>query len=278
MTGNADEPGHQGIEDVVGELLALPPQQFTEARNAAARQLRAEGRREAADEIKRLPRPSIALWALNRLAHEQPSLIETFLSAADRLRQAHRGGGDIRAATPPARDAEARVVAAAVELARDHEQNVTETVMGGLRETLSAATADAGAAASLRDGRLLREPEAPSIDEILASLPQGSAGARKQEPARREREPPRRAQQPARPNRAAEARALREQIAAAKAEASRLRDDSRAASAAARAAQREWERAQQVAERAQRASDAAEQRLTELREQLGEITSRSANA
>ena len=263
MTGKAPEPGHQGIDDIVDELLAIPPQQFTEARNEAAKQARAEGHREAADEIKRLSRPPIALWALNRLAHEQPSLIESFLSAADRLRQAHRGGGDIRAAMPPARDAEAGVVAAAGKLARAHGMNVTDTVMRALRETLSAAAADAAVATALRDGRLLREPEAPSIDEILASLPQASAAARKKEPPRRDRE--------------AEALALREEIADAKAEASRARDEARAASDRARAAQREWERAQKHAERAQRASDAAEERLTDLRERFGELTSRSAS-
>jgi hypothetical protein len=263
MTGKAPEPGRQGIEDIVDELLAIPPQRFTEARNAAAKQARAGGRREAADEIKRLPRPSIALWALNRLAHEQPSLIESFLSAADRLRQAHRGGGDIRAAMLPARDAEGGVVAAAGKLARAQGMNVTETVMRALRETLSAATANPEVATALRDGRLLREPEAPSLEAILASLPQASAAARKKEPRRRDRE--------------SEALPLRAEIADAKAAASRARDEARTASDSATAAHREWERAQKLAERARRASDAAEERLTDLRERLGEVTSRSSN-
>jgi hypothetical protein len=252
MSAKPPDRGQQGIEEIVDGLLALPPQQFTEARNAAAKQARADGRREVADEIKRLPRPPVSLWALNRLAHEQPELIEAFLSAADELRQAHRGGGDIRAAMPPVRDAEAHVVAAAGELARAHGMNVTETVLRALRETLSAATADGEVATAVRDGRLLREPEAPSIDQILASLPPAPAAARTKKPPQRDRE--------------AETLALREEIADAKAEASRLRDEARAASDAARAAQREWERAQKLAERAQRASDAAEERLAELRD------------
>ena len=82
--------GKAGIEEVVDELLALPPGQFTEARNAAAKRLTADGRREEAAEIKGLSRPSVALWALNRLAREQASLLETFLTAAEALRKAHR--------------------------------------------------------------------------------------------------------------------------------------------------------------------------------------------
>jgi hypothetical protein len=266
MTGRAPErdPGQRDVEDVVDELLGIPPQQFTEARNAAAKRIREEGRREAADEIKRLPRPPLSLWALNRLAHEQPSLIETFLSAADELRQAHQSGGDIRAAMPPLRGAEARVVAAAGELARAHGMNVTETVMRALRETLSAATAGAEVATALREGRLIREPEAPSIDAILASLPRASTAARKKQSPRRDRE--------------AEILSLREEIADARTEASRARHEARAASDSANAAQREWERMQKLAERAHQTSDTAEERLRDLRERLAEITLRSATS
>ena len=100
-----------GSEDLVGELLALPPEEFTAARNAAVKRLRAEGQRDVAETIQGLPRPPLSLWALNHVAHEQPKLIEAFLDSAEQLREAYRSGGDIRAATSPERDAEAAVVA-----------------------------------------------------------------------------------------------------------------------------------------------------------------------
>ena len=139
-------PTNAEVEEVLDELLAIPPKEFVAARNAAAKQLQADGDREAAGEIKALPRPSLSLWSLNRLAHEQADLIETFLDAAGKLRKAHESGGDIRAATPPEREAEARVVAAAAKLAGT-QGSATETVMRGLRATVGAAAADQETAA-----------------------------------------------------------------------------------------------------------------------------------
>ncbi len=153
--GSSPRPRHNGevsdkpaVEDVVDELLAMPPKEFTAARNAAAKQLAADGQREAADEIKGLPRPTLALWSLNRVAHEQADLVETFVDAAAKLRKAHETGGDIRAATPPEREAEARVAAAAAKIAGG-QGSATETVMRGIRQALGAAAADPDVAATL---------------------------------------------------------------------------------------------------------------------------------
>lgn len=236
-------------DDVVDELLALPPEEFTAARNAAAKRLRDEGKREEAETVKGLPRPPVALWTLNRLAHEQPKVVAAFLDAVDALREAHAGGGDIRAATGPLRESETAVVHAAKEVARTHGMKPTDTVERALRATLQAASLDAAAAEELRAGRLLREPEPPSLDALLASLPAGAAPAKSAKDA------------------AAERRALDEEIAAAKAAATRARGEARDAAAAADAAQREWERAQKAAEKAGRASDEAAERLQQLQAQ-----------
>ena len=245
-----------GSEDLVGELLALPPEEFTAARNAAVKRLRAEGQRDVAETIQGLPRPPLSLWALNHVAHEQPKLIEAFLDSAEQLREAYRSGGDIRAATSPERDAEAAVVGAAVEFARGEGRKLTEAVMERLRQTVRAAAADAGVGEELRNGRLIREPEAPSIGELLGSMPATSAKPSKKPESRRDRD--------------AERRALREEIAAAESDASEKRGEARAAAEAARAAEREWQRSQKLAEKAQLRSDTAEQHLEELRQQLRE--------
>ena len=198
-----------GSEDLVGELLALPPEEFTAARNAAVKRLRAEGQRDVAETIQGLPRPPLSLWALNHLAHEQPKLIEAFLDSAEQLREAYRSGGDIRAATSPERDAEAAVVAAAVEFARGEGRKLTEAVMERLRQTVRAAAADAGVGEELRNGRLIREPEAPSIGELLGSMPATSGKPSTKSESRRDRD--------------AERRALRDEIAAAESDASEKR-------------------------------------------------------
>jgi len=246
----------EGSEDVLDELLALPPEQFTEARNAAVKSLRADGQRDEAEAIRGLPRPPVSLWALNHLAREEPKLIAAFLDAAEQLRAAYRTGGDIRAATSPERKAEAAVVDAAVKLARSEGRKLTEPVMERLRQTVRAAAADSDVGEELRSGRLIHEPEAPSIGELLGSMPPASSKPGTKPEPRRDRD--------------AERRALREEIAAAEADTSEKRGAAREAADAARAAEREWQRAQKAAELAQRRSDAAEERLKELRQQLKE--------
>ena len=74
------------------------------------------------------------------------------------------------------REAEARVATAAAKIAGGHGA-VTETVTRGIRQALGAAAADPDVATTLRAGRLIREPEAPSIDQLLGSLPHPPAGA-----------------------------------------------------------------------------------------------------
>ena len=249
----SDKPA---LEDVVDELLAIPPKQFTEARNAAAKQLAADGQREAAGEIKALPRPTLALWSLNRVAHEEPDLVETFIDAGAKLRKAHETGGDIRAATPPQREAEARLAAASAKIAGG-QGAATETVMRGIRQALGAAAADPDVAATLRAGRLIREPEAPSIDQLLGSLPQRPAGAK--------------AKAPSKSDRGAERRALQDEIAEAKSEASDARAASRAAASSAREAKREWEAAEAVAAKAERQSEKAGERVEELQQRLKDL-------
>jgi hypothetical protein len=251
------EAGTEGAEGVIEELLALPPERFTEARNAAVKQLRSEGHRDAADAVKGLPRPPLALWALNRLAREQPDLVETFLAAADALRQAYRSGGDIRAATPPERQAEARVVTAAAELLRAEGKSATDTVVRGLGQTLRAAAADAEIADELRRGLLIREPAAPSIDDLLGSMPDLPTSARAGA-----------AKATLRQHAGAERAALREQLSAAASEAMQAREQARAAARAASDARAEWERAEKLAKRAVELSEAAAQRVGEIERQL----------
>ena len=253
----SDEPQVEGVLD---ELLAIPPKEFVAARNAAAKRLQAAGDREAAGEIKGLPRPPLSLWSLNRVAHEQPDLVETFLDAAETLRKAHESGGDIRAATPPEREAEARVAAAAAKLAGS-QGSATETVLRGIRQTLGAAAADPETAAILRAGRLIREPEAPSLDQLLGSLPQQPPGA-KAKPA---------AKAPARRDLEAERRALREEISDARAAATEARNAARDATDAATVAHREWQRTQKLAEKAQQRRDTADERVQELQARLKDL-------
>jgi hypothetical protein len=72
------------------ELYALPLDQFTRARDALAKEVSSKGRAKEAQAIRKLKRPVVAAWVVNRLAQEHPERIETFLASARALEKAHR--------------------------------------------------------------------------------------------------------------------------------------------------------------------------------------------
>ncbi len=78
------------FESVADKLYALPRDEFTAARNAAAKQAREQGDRELADQIAVLRRPSTAAWVANLLAREQPDEIRALVKLGDGLRAAQQ--------------------------------------------------------------------------------------------------------------------------------------------------------------------------------------------
>jgi hypothetical protein len=75
-------------EAEIGRLYGLPPERFTAARDDLAKRLRRSGAGEAAGAVKALRRPTVAAWAVNRLAREQPDALEELLDAGRRLAEA----------------------------------------------------------------------------------------------------------------------------------------------------------------------------------------------
>jgi hypothetical protein len=267
------------------ELYRLPLGEFTRARDELARRLRKEGRRDEADAVKSLRKPTLAAWAVNQLAHRRRGAVKQLLDTGRRLRDAQGtllSGGD-RDALKRASAEERKLVDG---LTRDATAIAGEarTAAGGdlaerIRNTLHAAALDEETAAALRDGRLTREREAVGL--FGTALPAGGRatkapagkGARgekapKAQPTDREAlkvlAGARSAEQKARRNHARAAqvaeraeRQLKE--AQAKAEEARRRAD--AARAAVRDARRSEKEASKAAERAGRDVAAAERRL-----------------
>lgn len=148
------------------DLYALPPGDFTRARDERAKALRKEGRREEADAVKALRKPSVAAWAVNQLARRRAKAVERLLAAGEELRAAQEellGGGDRRAfqsAAARERDEVAKLVGEAVELVAEAGERATPALREKIAETLHAAALDEETAGELRAGRLVREREA----------------------------------------------------------------------------------------------------------------------
>ena len=137
------------------QLYLLPPEEFTAARDDAARAAKADGDAETAAQLKALRRPSVAAWLVNRLVAEQPDLVEQLLALGPALAEAQAAGqgDDLRALGAQRRELVGAVVAQAVELG---ERATTAAVRDEVASTLEAALADPEAAEAVRSGRLVR--------------------------------------------------------------------------------------------------------------------------
>ncbi len=76
-----------GAERELDRIYGLPLEQFTAARNEAAKKLKADGDAEAAAAIKDVSKPSRAAWVVNMLSREEGKRVEALLKAGERLRE-----------------------------------------------------------------------------------------------------------------------------------------------------------------------------------------------
>src|SRR5262245_57922397 len=99
------------IDDVLTELAAALPAAFTRERNARIARLTKLGQTKAAERVKAIPRPTAALWAVNRLARDERSQVDALIAATDQMRGAQlgRGGPDLVTASAGHRAALARL-------------------------------------------------------------------------------------------------------------------------------------------------------------------------
>jgi hypothetical protein len=226
------------VEEISDRLYALPPEEFTQARNQAERDLRAAGKREQADQVKALRKPTAGAGAVNRLVHGHRAEVEAFLEVAARLRDAQFAGkGELAAAA----DAERVALEALVALGGE-----------SVRSTLQAAAVDDDIARDLLAARLVREPEPAGFGTLLAYADPAATGT----PAGKRPTPakPRTKPSVARADDSAARRSLQE--------AKRML---RTAAAEERQARRHLEQTQRELEKAQAAVEEAQRELDRLR-------------
>src|SRR5580765_2550774 len=222
------------FEGNLDRLYQLPLSEFTSARNELARELRAQGEREKADEIKQLRKPTSAVWVVNQLARERPLDVQRLLNAGEALTKSQ---------APEARRDEQRAVDQLAKGAREiaERSGIGSAALGKATETLRAASLTAEGRELLKRGRLSEELQPPGF-EVLTGL-EGlgrQVTSAKPKPARSD-------------DRAEKRRALKQ----AQERLRQLRAEERELASAARAAARDAERAEAEAEAARsRATDA----------------------
>ena len=72
------------------DLFELDPAEFVAARDELARELKAQGQPDEAAAIRKLRRPTVAVWAVNQVARQDRTVVDALVSCAADARVAQR--------------------------------------------------------------------------------------------------------------------------------------------------------------------------------------------
>ena len=254
------------LDKELDRLYGLPLDEFTRARNTLAGELRTAGEREAADQVKALPKPSISAWTVNQLARKERLQVRSLLTAGERLRQAQadllRGGsqGELQEALGRQREVVAALLESAKEVLRAAGHPATEATLERIRGTMTSAAGDEEGTQLVQSGRLTKDLDPTGF----GALPPGAGSEPTSAPAES-----RRAGEEARRRRIEEAKrevdALRAEVAERKAHARRAKTEARRAERAAEAAREAVEKAEDELEGLARRLEAARDALERAR-------------
>lgn len=158
----------QQLADIAASLYRLPLEEFVTARTTAAKAAAADSGRAPADDVRALPKPSAAAWAVNMLAVHRPGPLKELaeLGALMRSAQDDLDAGALRSLAQERRQLLNKVMVAARMVAEEHGRKLSGAVATEVEQTLRAATVDEGAAAAVRSGRLLRVLSADGVDRV----------------------------------------------------------------------------------------------------------------
>jgi outer membrane murein-binding lipoprotein Lpp len=158
------------LDAVAGELYALPPGEFTAARNARAVAATGDlGRR-----IKALKKPSVAAWAVNLLVRDGQLAEAVELSSALHEAQEDLDAAELAKLGRQRRALVAGLARRASELAGAAGAPLSLAARDEVERSINAAIVDAAAASAVLSGRLVRTigtgDDADPGDAVAGSL------------------------------------------------------------------------------------------------------------
>jgi hypothetical protein len=153
--------------EIADELYGLPQEEFTPARDARAKELKADpDGKELAGAVKKLKKPSVAAWVVNIFARREGEQVEQVIAVGAALREAQEGmdGAELRALTKQRRQLTSAVTQQARSLAKDEGVKVTQAVADQVEATLTAAMLDPECAKAVRSGLLTAALSSTGVD------------------------------------------------------------------------------------------------------------------
>ena len=151
------------IDTEIDRLYQLPPDEFTAARNALAKEAGAEGA-----DVRRLAKPPIAAWAGNQIHWKRRDIYDALIARSNELRKLHKTilsgrRADIREPAKVHDEAIDAALKAALAILQEEGHPVTDATRQAILTTLRALPADDP------PGRLTRTLQ-PGGFEMLAGL------------------------------------------------------------------------------------------------------------
>jgi hypothetical protein len=128
------------------DLYGLPPEEFTAARDAAAKDDKS---------LKALRRPTLSAWIVNTLVRQQPDLLDDLAGLGAELADAQREGRgeNLRQLAEQRRKLVASTTQRAVDLV---QRGIAPAARTEVEQTLEAVLADPASAEAVRTGQLVR--------------------------------------------------------------------------------------------------------------------------
>ena len=258
------------------DLYGLPLDEFVPKRAELEKRLRKEGERERAAAVKKLPKPSVAAWAVNQASRCRPKERRALLAASEELRAVQErllagdaSAADLEKAVAKQREAIDGLTEAAAGLLTSNGKSMGEATLVRVRETFAAVATDPELAELVEAGTLDRERQATGLGFgglATAPPPRPPRGTKSKKKAAPEEDAARREE---------EARAAKERAKAAKREEREAKRRLEAAERAALKATEQLEKRERQLEEARAEAEAAKEALEAARTEYDERRSAS---
>lgn len=160
----------------VDSLFQLPLAEFTAARNALATHLKKAGKKEEAERVKSLLKPSISAWVVNQLYWQKRTAFDRLMASGELFRKAQAAQlagkpGDIRAALEKRREVLGEMSRLAADLLTGGGHQPTADMMRRVTTTLEALSTYGDAPGAPQAGRLADDVDPPGFETLAALVP-----------------------------------------------------------------------------------------------------------
>ena len=157
-------------------LFRLPLAEFTSARNALAAQLKKSGKRDEAERVKALAKPSIPAWAVNQLYWRHRKAFDRLMASGEQFRKAQAAqlagkSADLRRPLESRREALGELSRLAAETLAASDHQPTPDMMRRITTTLEALSTYGDTPNGPTPGRLLDDVEPPGFETLAALVP-----------------------------------------------------------------------------------------------------------